>query len=82
MKLYLSERPSELAAACAQVPTRGTEVMQMQQVSIQLQEAQARIQGTNGFTATSVTAKPGTAKSPAAVGVDASGVPPRGRPPV
>jgi hypothetical protein len=85
MKLYLSERPSVLAATCAQVPTqvsdvhrdrvgrqavRGAAVMHMQQVSIQLK-------GTNGFTA-----KPGTANSPVATGVDASGVPPRGRPPV
>ncbi len=91
MKLYLSERPSVLVATCAQVPTQLSEAhrdrvgrqavrgaaMQMQQVSIQLQEAQARIQGTNGFTA-----KPGTANSPVVTGVDASGVPPRGRPPV
>ena len=92
MKLYLSERPSVLVAACAQVPTQlseahrdrvgrqavwGAALMQMQQVSIQLQEAQARNKGINGFTA-----KPGTANSPVATGVDARGVPPRGRPPV
>jgi hypothetical protein len=88
MKLYLSERPSLLASACAQVPTQspqahrdlvgrwavsGAELMQQQ--SVELQEAKARIQGTNGFTA-----KPGTAKSPVGAGADASGVPPRGRP--
>jgi hypothetical protein len=46
------------------------------QESVRMQDAQVRLQGTNGLTAKAIR----MAQSPTVAGVKASGVPPRGRP--
>jgi hypothetical protein len=58
------------------VPSVSSTQQFAQEKSVQLQDAQVRVQGTNGRTAQAI----GMAQSPIVSGVKASGVPPRGRP--